>query len=122
MNNTKQYLDYVGLKTYHDELIRRLTDLEYDPERMFEDKKDLFDEQKWGKNKYDRIVGLKAGLIITVGSQIWQLVNPDTFITILTGVQPIEDKILIPVEDLGWKIVGNTVDYDISDHTLILTK
>ena len=122
MNNTKQYLDYVGLKTYHDELIRRLTDLEYDPERMFEDKKDLFDEQKWGKNKYDRIVGLKAGLIITVGSQIWQLVNPDTFITILTGVQPIEDKILIPVEDLGWKIVGNTVDYDSSDHTLILTK
>ena len=122
MNNTKQYLDYAGLKTYHDELIRRLTDLEYDPERMFEDKKDLFDEQKWGKNKYDRIVGLKAGLIITVGSQIWQLVNPDTFITILTGVQPIEDKILIPVEDLGWKIVGNTVDYDIYDHTLILTK
>ena len=36
MNNTKQYLDYAGLKTYHNELIQRLVDLEFEPNKMFD--------------------------------------------------------------------------------------
>ena len=36
MGNTKKYLDLEGLSTYHDELVQRLSDLEYDPDRMFD--------------------------------------------------------------------------------------
>ena len=119
---TKQYLDYEGLSLYHSELVKRLVDLEYDPNRIFEDKVDLFSLNKWGADKYGRVTGLKNGLIITVGSEIWQLVDAETFRPILTRIQDVTEKAQIPVEDLGWKIVGNTVDFNINGHTLELTK
>lgn len=122
MSNTNKFLDYEGLRTYHDELVKRMANLEYDPERLFETKEDLFSLTKWGANKYGRVSGLKEGLLITVGGQIWQLVDPDTFNTILSRVQSVDEKVLIPVEDLGWKVVSNTVDFNISGHILQLTK
>ena len=122
MSSTDKYLDYEGLRTYHDELVSRLADLEYDPSRLFDDKEDLFDQQKWGVNKYGRVAGLKEGLIITVGIQIWQLTDPTTFSTVLSSSQPVSEKVLIPVENLGWKVIGNGVDFDIANHTLTLTK
>ena len=122
MSNTIKYLDYSGLSKYHDELVTRLADLEYDPERMFEDKADLFSLQKWGANKYGRVAGLKAGLIITVENKLWQLDDPETFMGILSSSQPVGEKVLIPAEDLGWKIVGSSVDFNVNDHVLQLTK
>lgn len=122
MDNTEKYLSYVGLATYQDELVRRLTDLDYDPSRMFANKEELFSLQKWGVNRFGRVIGLKAGLIITVDGQIWQLVDPVVFNNVLSGNQTIESKVLIPVEDLGWKIIGNTVDFNINGHVLELTK
>lgn len=122
MSNTNKYLDYDGLRLYHDELVSRLADLEYDPTRLFEEKEDLFDEQKWGVSKYGRVAGLKEGLIITVGDQIWQLVDPETFNTVLSSSQSVSEKVLIPTEDLGWKVIGNNVDFDILNHILVLTK
>lgn len=122
MDNTEKYLSYAGLATYQDELVRRLTDLDYDPSRMFANKEELFSLQKWGVNRFGRVIGLKAGLIITVDGQIWQLVDPVVFNNVLSGNQTIESKVLIPVEDLGWKIIGNTVDFNINGHVLELTK
>lgn len=122
MDNTEKYLSYEGLTTYNDELIRRLTDLDYDPDRMFADKTELFSLEKWGVNRFGRVVGLKAGLMITLDGQIWQLEDPVVFNSILTGNQSIASKVLIPMEDLGWKIVGNTVDFNINGHILELTK
>ena len=122
MGNTKKYLDLEGLGTYHDELVQRLTDLEYDPNRIFATKAQLFSTNKWGMDKYGRIVGLKAGLIVSVGTQIWQLVNPSTFSTILNTVGPISDKVAMEPDELGWKVLGNSVDFNISNHTLQLTK
>ena len=122
MGNTKKYLDLEGLGAYHDELVQRLTDLEYDPNRIFATKAQLFSTNKWGMDKYGRIVGLKAGLIVSVGTQIWQLVNPSTFSTILNTVGPIADKVAMEPDELGWKVLGNSVDFNISDHTLQLTK
>lgn len=121
-NNTDRFLDYEGLKKYHHEMVERLIDLEFDPNRMFDDKVDLFNKTKWGADKYGRVAGLKAGLIITVGTQIWQLEDPDTFGRILARVQDPNEKALIPVEDLGWKIVGSNVDFNVVGHTLQLTK
>lgn len=120
--STNKFLDYEGLQTYHSEIVRRLTDLEYDPERLFENKVDLFSLDRWGANKYGRIVGLKTGLMITVEGQIWQLENPTKFNRILSRVQSAEDKALLPPEDLGWKVVGSSVDFNVNDHTLELTK
>lgn len=122
MSNTEKYLSYDGLVTYQDELVRRLTDLDYDPNRMFTNKADLFTLSKWGVNRFGRVVGLKAGLMVTVDDQIWQLENPVVFNNVLSGSQPLEEKVLIPVEDLGWKIVGSTVDFNINNHILELTK
>ena len=122
MDNTEKYLSYDGLATYQDELVRRLTDLDYDPNRMFADKTELFSLEKWGANRFGRVIGLKAGLIITVDGQIWQLEDPVVFNNILSRNQPVAYKVLIPVEDLGWKIIGNTVDFNINDHVLELTK
>ena len=122
MSSTIKYLNYEGLSKYHDELVKRLADLEYDPERMFETKADLFSLQKWGANKYGRVAGLKAGLIITVENKLWQLEDPDTFNNVLSSVQDVSEKVLIPVEDLGWRIVGSSVDFNINDHVLQLTK
>ncbi len=122
MDNAEKYLSYEGLGTYQDELVRRLTDLDYDPNRMFADKTELFSLEKWGVNRFGRVVGLKAGLIITIDGQIWQLEDPVVFNGVLSGSQPVEQKVLIPMEDLGWKIIGNTVDFNINNHTLELTK
>ena len=121
--SAQKYLDLTGLNTYHNEMVKRIVDLEYDPERMFDDKVDLFSLQKWGANKYGRVVGLKAGLMITVGGQLWQLENPTLFNSKLsmTGLTPAE-KALIPIDQLGWKIVGSNVDFNIDDHVLQLTK
>lgn len=121
--SAQKYLDLTGLNTYHNEMVKRIVDLEYDPERMFDDKVDLFSLQKWGANKYGRVVGLKAGLMITVGGQLWQLENPTLFNSKLsmTGLTPAE-KALIPIDQLGWKIVGSNVDFNVDDHVLELTK
>lgn len=122
MSDTKKYLNLEGLGTYHSELVNKLIDLEYDPNRMFTTKAQLFSLSKWGADKYGRVVGLKAGLIVTVGTQIWQLENPSTFAPILSRIQPISEKVAMTPEQLGWKIVGNTVDFDVNDHTLELYK
>lgn len=122
MGNTKKYLDLEGLSTYHNELVQKMTDLEYDPDRMFETKEQLFNTSKWGMDKYGRIAGLKAGLIVTVGNQIWQLVTPATFRAELVSVSPVSGKVAKTPEELGWKIVGSTVDFSVNDHVLELTK
>ena len=57
MDNAEKYLSYEGLGTYQDELVRRLTDLDYDPNRMFADKTELFSLEKWGVNRFGRVVG-----------------------------------------------------------------
>lgn len=120
--SANNFLDFEGLQTYHDELIKRLTDLEYDPERLFEHKVDLFSLSRWGANKYGRVVGLKTGLIITVEGQIWQLEDPVKFNRILSRIQSPDEKAAMTPEELGWKIVGSTVDFNINNHTLELTK
>lgn len=122
MGNTKKYLDLEGLGTYHDELVQRLTDLEYDPNRMFTTKAQLFSEIKWGSDKFGRIIGLKEGLMVTVAGEIWQLVNPETFSTVLRTPGKIADKVALTPEELGWKVVGNSVDFNVNEHVLELTK
>lgn len=122
MGNTKKYLDLEGLGTYHDELVQRLTDLEYDPNRIFANKVELFSLQKWGMDKYGRIVGLKEGLIVSVGNEIWQLENPTTFNSVLRAIMDVNAKAAMTPSQLGWKVLGSTVDFDISDHVLQLTK
>lgn len=117
-----KYLDLTGLQTYHNEMVTRLTNLEYDPERLFESKEDLFSLDKWGANKYGRVVGLKAGLMVTVEGKIWQLEDPTTFNGILSRTQAVEEKAALSPEELGWRVVGNSVDYNISNHTLALSK
>ena len=122
MGNTKKYLDLEGLGAYHDELTQRLADLEYDPDRMFESKTQLFNTNNWGMDKYGRIAGLKEGLIVTVGNQIWQLVTPATFRTELLSVSPVSEKIAKTPEQIGWKVIANNVDFNVTDHVLELTK
>ena len=119
---TKKYLDLDGLGAYHDELAERLKNLEYDPSRMFDDKEDLFSTSKWETDSLGRLYGLKEGLIVTVGGQFWQLEDPEKWSTIYRRVQPIEEKLENTPEQLGWRIVGNTVDFNIDDHVLQLTK
>ena len=82
MSNTKQYLDYAGLQTYHNELIQRLVDLEFEPNKMFAD------------------VNAFKGILENNSS-----VTEST-----------------TAEEMGWRVIGNKVDFDINDHTLILTK
>ena len=118
MNNTKQYLDYAGLKTYHDELIQRLTDLEYEPNKMFADVNELVTRSNWVKN--NGIAGVKVGLIVTVGDCIWQLNDANIFKSILEDNSSVTEA--TTAEELGWRVISNTVDFDINDHTLILTK
>ena len=120
--STKKYLDLDGLSTYHDELVNKLVDLEYDPNRMFVTKAQLFSEIKWGTDRFGRIIGLKEGLMITVAGEIWQLVEPETFSSILRTPGKISDKVALTPTELGWKVVGNTVDFNINNHTLELTK
>ena len=118
MSNTKQYLDYAGLKTYHDELIQRLTDLEYEPNKMFADVNELVTRSNWVKN--NGIAGVKVGLIVTVGDCIWQLNDANIFKSILEDNSSVTES--TTAEELGWRVISNTVDFDINDHTLILTK
>ena len=118
MNNTKQYLDYAGLKTYHDELIQRLTDLEYEPNKMFADVNELVTRSNWVKN--NGIAGVKVGLIVTVGDCIWQLNDANIFKSILEDNSSVTES--TTAEELGWRVISNKVDFDINDHTLILTK
>ena len=118
MSNTKQYLDYAGLKTYHNELIQRLVDLEFEPNKMFADVNALVTRSNWVKN--NRIAGVKVGLMVTVGDYIWQLKNADTFEKILKNNSSVTKS--TTAEDLGWKVISNKVDFNVNDHTLILTK
>lgn len=114
MSNTKQYLDYTGLTTYHNELVQRLEDLEFEPNKMFNDVNALVKRDNWVKN--NRIAGLKKGLMVTVGGVLWQLVDADKFKKILKGEIVPES---LTAENLGWDVV---IDFNVNDHTLILTK
>ena len=118
MNNTKQYLDYAGLKTYHNELVQRLVDLEFEPNKMFADVNALVNPSNWVKN--GRIAGVKAGLMVTVGDYIWQLKDANVFKKILENNSSVTES--TTAEELGWKVISNKVDFDVNNHTLILTK
>ena len=118
MSNTKQYLDYAGLQTYHNELIQRLVDLEFEPNKMFADVSALVTRSNWVKN--NRIAGLKVGLMVTVGDYIWQLKDVNAFKGILENNSSVTES--TTAEEMGWRVIGNKVDFDINDHTLILTK
>lgn len=118
MGNTKQYLDYAGLQTYHSELVQRLADLEYDPNRLFADINALTTKSNWERN--GRISGVKEGMMVTVGGLIWQLVNVNTFKGILNDNSSVTES--TTAEDLGWTIISNTVDFNVDDHILELTK
>lgn len=124
MSNTKQYLDYAGLTTYHNELVNKLADLEYEPNKMFDDIEALLTPSNWGTVKYGRVAGLKTGLIVTVDGQIWQLEDAAGFRSILSSSTPIADKLITytTAESLGWKVVGSTVDFNIDSHILQLSK
>lgn len=119
---SNKYLDLTGLQTYHNEMVSKIVDLEYDPERLFEEKIDLFDLNKWGANKYGRVVGLKAGLMVTVEGKVWQLENPTRFNRILSRAQSAAEKAELSPEELGWIVVGSSMDFNIADHTLQLIK
>ena len=114
MSNTKQYLDYTGLTTYHNELVQRLEDLEFEPNKIFADVDALVNPSNWLKN--GRVAGVKAGLIITVDGVLWQLVDADKFKKILEGKIAPES---LTAENLGWDVV---IDFNVNDHILVLTK
>ena len=114
MSNTKQYLDYTGLTTYHNELVQRLEDLEFEPNKIFANVNALVTRLNWVKN--NRIAGLKEGLMVTVDGVLWQLVDADKFKKILEGEIVPESLI---AENLGWDVV---IDFNVNDHILVLTK
>ena len=114
MSNTKQYLDYKGLQTYHNELVQRLEDLEFEPNKIFANVDALVNPSNWLKN--GRIAGVKAGLIVTVDGVLWQLVDADKFKKILEGKIVPES---LTAENLGWNVVN---DINVNDHILVLTK
>ena len=118
MSNTKQYLDYTGLKTYHNELVQRLEDLEFEPNKIFADVNALVNPSNWVKN--GRIAGVKAGLMVTVGDYIWQLKDANVFKGILENNSSVTES--TTAEELGWRVISNKVDFDVNDHILILTK
>ena len=118
MSNTKQYLDYTGLTTYHNELVQRLEDLEFEPNKIFADVNALVTRDNWVKN--NRIAGVKEGLMVTVGDYIWQLKDANVFKGILENNSSATES--TTAEDLGWKVISNKVDFNVNDHTLILTK
>ena len=118
MGNTKKYLDYDGLRTYHNELVQRLTDLEYEPKKMFADIAALTTRSNWVKN--NRVAGVKEGLIVTVGNLIWQLENVNIFKVVLEDNSSVTAS--TTAADIGWKVISNTVDFDVDGHILELTK
>ena len=115
----KKFLDYDGIKKYHNELIKNLKDLNYDPQRMFESKEDLLNKSNWTDDKYGRIFGLKKGLIVTVNNVIWQLANPELFQTKMNTIGV--DLTTLGANELGWNIIGGS-DFEIDGHTLLLNK
>lgn len=117
----KKFLDYDGIKKYHDELIKNLKDLNYDPQRMFESKEDLLNKSNWTDDKYGRIFGLKKGLIVTVNNVIWQLADPGLFQTKMNTIGI--DLTTLGANELGWNIIsGSDTDFEIDGHTLLLNK
>ena len=114
MSNTKQYLDYKGLQTYHNELVQRLEDLEFEPNKIFANVDALVNPSNWMKN--NRIAGVKEGLMVTVDGVLWQLVDADKFKKILEGKIVPES---LTAENLGWDVV---IDFNVNDHILVLTK
>lgn len=118
----KKYLDYDGFKTYHNELVSHLRDLAFDPQRMFETTTELVTPANW-HIEYGRLMGIKRGLIVTVADKFWQLTDPDKFQARVTRIgETIEEKANLEPEQLGWKIVGSTTEFDINGHTLKLMK
>lgn len=120
----KKYLDYEGFKTYHNELVSELRDLTFDSQRMFDSEEGLLTLNNWEHDEFGRVWGLKEGLIITVDDIFWQLENPIGFWTILTrvGESPAEKAANYTIEELGWKKVGSTTEFDVDGHTLKLMK
>ena len=122
MSGVKKYLDLEGLGIYHNELEDRLKKLIYEPTRMFDDKEDLFSSSNWELDRMGNLYGVRAGSIVTVEGQLWQLENPTLWTTIYKRVQPIEEKLEMTPSQLGWKVIGSTVDFNVNDHVLELTK
>ena len=124
MDNNKKYLDYDGLQRYHSNLVNNLKDLVYDPKQMFNDKKELVSAANWGddRNSQGYVFGLKQGLLVTVGNSVWQLTDPDKFMGILNTIEDVSTKSNKTPTELGWKIVGNTTDFEIDGHILNLVK
>ena len=122
MSGVKKYLDLEGLGIYHSELVDRLKKLTYEPTRMFDDKEDLFSSSNWELDRMGNLYGARVGSIVTVGGQLWQLENPLLWSTVFKRVQPIEEKLEMTPTQLGWRIIGNTVDFNVDDHVLELTK
>lgn len=118
----KKFLEYDGLKIYHDELVKKMRDLAYDPQRSFDSQEDLVTLSNW-QFEDSRVCGLKKGLLVTVDNKFWQLEEPNKFQTRLTRVgETIEEKSQLKPEELGWKLVGSTTEFDIDGHTLKLIK
>ena len=122
MSGVKKYLDLEGLGIYHGELVDRLKKLTYEPTRMFDDKEDLFSSSNWELDRMGNLYGARVGSIVTVGGQLWQLENPLLWSTVFKRVQPIEEKLEMTPAQLGRRIIGNTVDFNVDDHVLELTK
>lgn len=124
MATNGKYLDYEGLKTYHNTLVSKLQDLEYGPSTLFESKAALLTLNNWKHDEYLKVYGLRIGLIVTVDDELWQLVNPAKFNEKLTemGKTPQQKSEQYSVEDIGWKVLGDGIDYVIVGHTLQLIK
>ena len=121
--DNKKFLDFEGLKKYHDVLTKKLKDLDFNSQMMFDNKSSLVDLNNWKHDQYGRVYGLKKGLIVTVETSIWQLVNPETFKIKLSSVGlSNEEKSSLTADELGWRIIGSTTDFDVEKHTLNLKK
>lgn len=114
----EKYLDWTGLQTYHNRLKEDLKDLKFDPQRMFADKADLIDRANWA-DQNGRVFGAKDGLIVSVGSQLWQLVDPTTFKGVLTTIGGNPES--LSAEELGWKVL-NDVEFEVTNRVLSLKK
>ena len=45
--DNKKFLDFEGLKKYHDVLTKKLKDLDFNPQMMFDNKSSLVDLNNW---------------------------------------------------------------------------
>lgn len=122
MEEKKRFLDYEGFKTYHDELVKNLRDKAFDPKRMFTNKAELVDKANWEFKDYG-VLAVRPGLIVTVENKFWQLADAEKFRVTLTRMgESIEEKAKYTAEELGWKIVASTTEFEIDGHTLKLFK